>query len=153
MSSKNVPKLNADNIPTVELEPLKPRTISLKIVNTRIINKEAGNTEDVERAVREALSKALWRTGVSVKDSSPNSLDISINDHEARAEDGECVKLYAKMQLGEKSSIKADSFACDSKVGIGGLKLGGNVAHSYERAIGSLLQAIDRKMDTLFKSK
>ena len=153
LSSKKVPKLNADNIPTVELASLKPRTVSLKVVNTRVINKEAGNTEEVERAVREAMTKALWRTGVSVKDSSPNALEISVNDHQASADDGECVKLFAKMQMTGNSSIKADSFACHSKIGIGGLKLSGDLANSYERAMGTLLQKIDRKMDELFKSQ
>lgn len=145
--SHMAPQINSDYLPSVDFKSLSPRAVRLDVQSTRAEAEKAGNAGAVEGAVRKAIKDALAKSDIDISNTAEHELSVNVADYEkATKEDGECVKLIGNLRLKSGTTVKADSFSCQAKSGIGGIQLRGDLNKAYETAIRGLLKAIDKKL-------
>lgn len=139
------PSLDVEKLPHVRLISLQPREVTVDVKNERPINVEAGNSIEVEAAVRRALVSALTRDEIEVKKISKNSLAVIISDYTGTNAEGACVKVTGNLQTFTKAYVNAESFSCQHRTAPDS-KVGGDVSMAYEAAVARMLAELDKKL-------
>lgn len=97
-SLDRVPEIEPGNLPPLKLEMITAKSIQLTVRNRREINKKAGNSIAVEKAVYDALSDSIQRGGRTVGKSRWH-LDLELKDCPSSQEGVACVVLGGKFQM------------------------------------------------------
>jgi hypothetical protein len=139
---ERVPDIDQAAVPKLELPGLKPQSIELQVKNTRAVNKTAGNSADVERAIQASLADSLTRGGLKVG-ASKNRLGVTIEDCPDAPDGAECVKLVGKFATpGLQLDIEATSSQGYQK---GTHVVYGDVSQAYQGGLQLLLRMLDSK--------
>lgn len=143
-TGSKAPSLDTDKLAAAKFKTLKPKTIRILVKNYRPVNIKAKNTAEVEQAVAKSLEDAFAKNGIKLSKTSPNLLGIQIHDYTGPGADGECIKINGRLQGAHGGSITAESHACHNLKHAFGFSMGGSVSEAYERALGMMLDYLDK---------
>ena len=142
-ASKKAPDLDGALLPEVKFQALSPRVVQLSIQNKREVNRAAGNASEVEEAVRRALTNALKRGGVKVKDTALNKFIVVISDYPSRSMQGECVKVNSELRARWGNSLVTEGYGCHQLKHLVGFSLGGDLSEAYRQALSMTLEYLE----------
>ena len=142
-ASKKAPELDGASLPLVKFQALSPRVVQLSVQNRRTVNLEAGNAAEVEEAVRRALTSALERGGIKVKETASNKFNVVISDYPSRTTQGECVKVNIELRAKWGNSLVTEGFGCHTLKHLIGFTLGGDLSEAYRQALLMKLEYLE----------
>jgi hypothetical protein len=139
---EQVPEIDNASLPKLQLEGLKPQTMSLEVRNTRKVNETAGNSTAVASAVQASLADSLTRGGFKLGPSK-NHLNVTIQDCTDAPDGAECVNLMGKLAT-PRMELEMDSTM------IQGMMKGthfqyGDISQAYQGGLKLLIQGLDKK--------
>ena len=157
-TASQVPEINSEGLPAVGLKALSPRSIQIEVKDNRAVNQKAGNSAQVEKSVRDAVSAALVRGGVEPKEKAPHLLNIALVDsvveHSVDGEkttDGECVKATGVLKAKWGSKLTAIGTGCTYMKREDGFARAGDVSEAFTLALKLVLETLDKHQMELLR--
>ncbi|UYL08649.1 hypothetical protein B9G69_016525 [Bdellovibrio sp. SKB1291214] len=144
---KDSPRLESANIKVPSMSKLKPRDMSLIIIDSRAPEFKHYSAE-IKAEITRALTLALGRQNIELKGSSANVLTLTIQDYKTAEFQEGCVQLNGSLDIPKKGKANASSNSCMEFKSFG-RKVGADIGAAYENALSEVFKGIDSGMEQM----